>query len=139
IQLRSLVAGVCAATLIAGLTAQGSETAVLATKPKPNDPAIQGEERAVLTQPPFVPPPITRKHATKVIVNLEVREVAKRIADGVDYAFWTSGGDVSGSFISIRECDLVEFHLEYHSSSKLPHNIDLHAVTGPCCGAASSF
>jgi nitrite reductase (NO-forming) len=137
--LHGLVAGVCAATLLAGLTAQGAETAVLATKLKPNDPTIQGEERAVLTQPPFVPPPITRKHATKVIVNLEVREVVKRIADGVDYAFWTFGGDVPGSFIRIREGDLVEFHLENHPSSKMPHNIDLHAVTGPGGGAASSF
>jgi nitrite reductase (NO-forming) len=106
---------------------------------KPVDPTIQGEETAVLTQAPFVPPPIARKHATKVIVNLEVREVQKRLADGVEYLFWTFGGDVPGSFIRIREGDLVEFHLLNHPSSKMPHNIDLHAVTGPGGGAASSF
>lgn len=106
---------------------------------KPVDPTIQGEETAVLTQAPFVPPPITRKHTTKVIVNLEVREVQKRLADGVEYVFWTFGGDVPGSFIRIREGDLVEFHLLNHPSSKMPHNIDLHAVTGPGGGAASSF
>lgn len=103
------------------------------------DPEIVGEEKAVLTQAPNVPPPIQRKQPTKVIVNLEVREVIKRLADGVEYLFWTFGGDVPGSFIRIREGDLVEFHLANHQSNKMPHNIDLHAVTGPGGGAASSF
>jgi nitrite reductase (NO-forming) len=109
------------------------------TKPKLTDPAVTGEETAVLTQAPNVPPPIKRTHATKVIVHLEVQEVTKRLADGVQYVFWTFGGDVPGSFIRIREGDFVEFHLNNHQNSKMPHNIDLHAVTGPGGGAASSF
>ena len=103
------------------------------------DPDTIGVEVAVLTQPPHVPPPIKRRHAKKVIVKLEVREVVKRMADGVDYLFWTFGGEVPGSFIRVREGDLVEFTLANHPSSKMPHNIDLHAVTGPGGGAASSF
>jgi nitrite reductase (NO-forming) len=106
------------------------------------DPAtmkIIGEEVADLTYAPNVPPPITRKHATKVIVNLETTEVVKKMADGVDYTFWTFGGEVPGKFIRIREGDLVEFNLSNHPDSKMPHNIDLHAVTGPGGGAASSF
>lgn len=106
---------------------------------KGTDPGIVGEEKAVLTVAPNVPPPIKRKHATKVIVNLEVREVVKRMADGVDYLFWTFGGEVPGLFMRVREGDLVEFHLGNHPTSKMPHNIDLHAVTGPGGGAASSF
>ena len=93
----------------------------------------------MLTSPPNVPPPITRRHATKVIVRKEVKEEVKRIADGVDYTFWTFGGSVPGKFIRVREGDEVEFHLSNHPSSKMPHNIDLHAVTGPGGGAASSF
>ncbi len=106
---------------------------------KGSDPEITGEEKAVLTSPPMVPPPITRKHPTKLIVNLEVIEKVKRMADGVDYLFWTFGGDVPGSFIRVREGDLIEFHLGNHPTNKMPHNIDLHAVTGPGGGAASSF
>jgi nitrite reductase (NO-forming) len=102
-------------------------------------PILVGEEVAVLTQAPNVPPPIKRSHATKVIVTLEVKEVVRRLSDGVDYLFWTFGGEVPGSFIRIREGDLVEFHLNNHPSSKMPHNIDLHAVTGPGGGASSSF
>ena len=102
------------------------------------EPVI-GEEEAVLTIAPNVPPPITRDHATKVIVNLETRELRGRLADGVEYTFWTFGGVVPGKFIRIREGDLVEFHLHNHPSSRMPHNIDLHAVTGPGGGATSSF
>lgn len=101
--------------------------------------AIQGEEIAVLTDAPEVPPPITRKHPTKVIVNLEVSEVVMPMTDGTDYTFWTFGGRVPGKFIRVREHDQVEFHLQNHPSSKMPHNIDLHAVTGPGGGASSSF
>ena len=96
-------------------------------------------EQAVLTSPPHVPPPIKRKHAARVVINLEVTEVVGRLADGVEYTFWTYGGSVPGSFIRIREGDVVEFHLNNHPSSKLPHNIDLHAVTGSGGGASSTF
>lgn len=100
---------------------------------------LKGEEVAVLTDAPNVPPPITRTHRTKVIVNLEVKELVKKMADGVDYTFWTFGGSVPGKFMRVREGDFVEFHLANHPSSKMPHNIDLHAVTGPGGGAAASF
>ncbi len=100
---------------------------------------IEGEERAVLTDAPTVPPPITRTHATKVVVRLEVVETEMTIAEGARYTFWTFGGKVPGKFIRIREGDLVEFHLDNHPNNKMPHNIDLHAVTGPGGGAASSL
>ena len=103
------------------------------------DSDISGVENALLTQAPNVPPPITRKYSTKVVINLEVREVTKNLADGVQYVFWTFGGDVPGNFIRIREGDEVEFHLNNHQDNKMPHNIDLHAVTGPGGGATSSF
>ncbi|MEW6157172.1 MAG: copper-containing nitrite reductase [Verrucomicrobiota bacterium] len=128
------------ALALLAVSARAAEAPVKApANGKPADPTIVGQEEAMLTEAPHVPPPIKRKHATKVIVTLEVREVTKRLSDGVDYTFWTFGGNVPGSFIRIREGDLVEFHLNNHPSSKMPHNIDLHAVTGPGGGAASSF
>lgn len=110
-----------------------------ATDTENREEKIVGQENAVLTDPPSVPPPITRKHATKVIVHLEVKEVEGRLADGVKYTFWTFGGKVPGKFIRIREGDLVEFHLDNHPDNKMPHNIDLHAVTGQGGGAAASL
>jgi nitrite reductase (NO-forming) len=100
----------------------------------------QGEPvNAVLTSPPLVPPPTGRHAPAKVIVELEVREIEREIAEGVKYTFWTFGGTVPGSFIRVRQGDTVEFHLKNHPDSKMPHNIDLHGVTGPGGGAASSF
>lgn len=94
---------------------------------------------AVLTSPPMVPPPIKRDHAAKVVVKMETVEKVMEIADGVEYMFWTFGGSVPGQFLRVREGDEIEFHLSNHPSSKMPHNIDLHAVNGPGGGAAASF
>ncbi len=121
-----------------GFTACKEGSATKATQPAASMEII-GEEVAVLTTAPNVPPPITRKHATKVIVKLETTEEVKEIADGVNYTFWTFGGSVPGSFIRVREGDFIEFHLSNRPDSKMPHNIDLHAVTGAGGGAASSF
>src|SRR5688500_12030821 len=100
----------------------------------------QGEPiTAVLTSPPNVPPPTNRDYPAKVKVELEVREADLEISEGVTYTFWTFGGTVPGSFIRVRQGDTVEFHLHNHPDSKMPHNIDLHGVTGPGGGAASSF
>ncbi len=95
--------------------------------------------RAVLTSPPNVPPPTNRKVPAKVIVELEVIEKDMPISEGVSYTFWTFGGTVPGSFIRVRQGDTVEFHLKNNPNNKMPHNIDLHGVTGPGGGAASSF
>ncbi len=94
--------------------------------------------KAVLGIPPNVPPPLKRD-AAKVIVELEVVEKEMQISEGVNYTFWTFGGTVPGSFIRVRQGDEVEFHLQNHPDNKMPHNIDLHAVTGPGGGATSSF
>jgi len=100
----------------------------------------QGEPvKAVLTSPPQVPPPTGRNAPARVIVELEVLEKELAISEGVTYTFWTFGGTVPGSFIRVRQGDTVEFHLMNAPDSKMPHNIDLHGVTGPGGGAASSF
>ena len=98
-------------------------------------PVIQAQ----LTAPPHVPAPITRKSPAKVVVDLEMVEKEMRLADGVTYNFWTFGGTVPGSFIRVREGDTVEFKLKNHHSSHMPHNIDLHAVTGQGGGAEATF
>ncbi len=117
----------------------GSAVPVQAEESPSADAPVQGEEVAVLTDPPNVPPPITRKHPTRVKVRLDVTEVEKTMVDGTTYTFWTFGGTVPGKFIRIRQNDEVEFTLGNHPTSKMPHNIDLHAVTGPGGGAAASM
>lgn len=104
------------------------------TSTPPDEPIV-----AQLTAPPNVPPPTNRDKPARVVVKLTVKELVMPMADGVQYTYWTFGGTVPGSFIRVRQGDLVEFHLQNDATSTMPHNIDLHAVTGPGGGAASSF
>lgn len=99
-------------------------------------PNVEGEEVARLVAPPMVPAPITRNHAVKVVVHLEIIEKTMKLDNGVDYDFWTFGGQVPGNFIRVREGDLVEFTLKNAQDSHMAHNIDLHAVNGQGGGAA---
>ncbi|HEX7868901.1 MAG TPA: nitrite reductase, copper-containing, partial [Chryseobacterium sp.] len=90
---------------------------------------VKGEQAAELTAPPLVPKPIGNREATKLVVNMEIKEIEGEMVDGVKYTYWTFGGSVPGSFIRTRVGDEVEFHLKNHPDNKMPHNIDLHAVT----------
>ncbi|MBR7793698.1 nitrite reductase, copper-containing [Undibacterium sp. FT147W] len=129
-----------ATTLITAPVAGAADNVKAGAKSAGDFGAPQGMPiQAILTSPPNVPPPIKRKYPAKVIVNLEVIEKEMPISEGVSYTFWTFGGTVPGSFIRVRQGDTVEFHLKNHPANKMPHNIDLHGVTGPGGGAASSF
>lgn len=137
-----LVLGACSgkSPSASSLNAQAAPAAAA----DPADPGDFGPPQgkpihAVLTSPPNVPPPIHRNYPAKVIVELEVIEKEMPISEGVSYTFWTFGGTVPGSFIRVRQGDTVEFHLKNAPDNKMPHNIDLHGVTGPGGGAASSF
>jgi nitrite reductase (NO-forming) len=126
-----------AALLLAGALA--TAPAVAGAAPADDQAPLGPPIHAVLASPPNVPPPLHRDHPARVIVELEVVEKEMPISEGVNYTFWTFGGTVPGSFIRVRQGDTVEFHLKNHPDNKMPHNIDLHGVTGPGGGAASSF
>lgn len=103
------------------------------------DMVAQGEpEVAEVTGAPHVPAPIGNRGPKKLIVNLVTTEMEGIIADSIPYTFWTFNNTVPGSFIRIRVGDEVTVNLKNDASSVLPHNIDLHAVTGPGGGAAAS-
>lgn len=95
-----------------------------------------GEAIALIpTPPPNVPPPLQRDKPARLQVELETKEFRGPIADGTEYEFWAFGDTVPGPFIRIREGDTIELTLKNNSSSRFPHSIDLHAVTGPGGGA----
>src|SRR5690606_12343160 len=139
-----VMGGVVAALAVGGsmgfrLTGAGTGPFYNADIPVRVAPEVRGYEVAELTAPPMVPPPITRNYPTTVEVNLEVVEKEMEIADGTTYRFWTFGGTVPGRFIRVREGDRVIFNLTNADDSQFPHNMDLHAVTGPGGGAAASI
>lgn len=137
----SIVTGIallCSALLIAGCKQENRQKT---EEPVSADlPYVGGQYVAELGSAPEVPPaPVMSKKPQKVIVNIEVVEKEMRLANGTSYTFWTFNGTVPGPFIRVREGDLVEVNLSNHPDSKMPHNIDFHAVTGPGGGAEASL
>jgi nitrite reductase (NO-forming) len=129
---------VLACTLFFAACSNGENTGI-EKKFDASNMQVTGESKAELTAPPMVPAPVGSRGPTKLLVDMEILEQEGEMTDGVSYIYWTFGGSVPGSFIRTRVGDEVEFTLKNHPENKLPHNIDLHAVTGPGGGAASSF
>lgn len=124
--------------------APAATTAAPASAPAANaEPEVAAADlpvvEAIMTHAPKAPPPIDRKHAARVKVKIEVAEKVMRMADGVEYKFWTFGGQVPGQMIRVREGDIVDVEFANRSDSTVPHNIDFHAATGPGGGAEASF
>ena len=94
---------------------------------------------AVMTHAPEVPPPVNRDHAALVKVKMETIEKTMKMADGVDYTYWTFNGDVPGQMIRVREGDTVEVEFSNNPNSTVPHNVDFHASTGTGGGSAATF
>ena len=92
-------------------------------------------QKALLTYAPEVPPPISRKKPAIVEVHLDSSPQKLELASGMSYSFWTFNSHVPGPFIRARVGDVLEVHHTNSDSSGMPHNIDLHAVTGPGGGA----
>ena len=101
----------------------------------------QGEPiHAVLTSPPNVPPPIHRDHPAKVIVELERDREGDADLRGRDL-----------HVLDVRRHRARQLHprapgrhgrvppASNDPANKMPHNIDLHGVTGPGGGAASQL
>jgi len=88
--------------------------------------------------PNDVPKPITRDEPALIEINIEAQEVIAELADGIYFNYWTYNQQVPGPMFRVREGDDVIVNLTNHESSLHPHNIDLHAVTGPGGGATLS-
>jgi len=102
-------------------------------------PPLEGGELISAASAPKVPPPLARTYATKVVLDVEIREHTKMLADGVSYTYWTFGDDTPGKFLRVREGDMIETHLKNHPDNTLAHNIDFHGATGPGGGGEASF
>lgn len=90
---------------------------------------------AKITMAPNVPAYITRTLPETVVVKFEATEFVGPLADDKQYRFWGYNGTVPGPMIRVRLGDTVEFHLSNHRDSEVPHNIAIHAVSGPGGGA----
>ena len=98
-------------------------------------PVIQAE----LGYAPDVAPPVDRDYPALVELDLISTEKVMEIADGVEYKFWTFNDAVPGPMIRVREGDVVRMNFRNAHDSQMPHNIDLHAVTGTGGGAEATL
>jgi FtsP/CotA-like multicopper oxidase with cupredoxin domain len=85
--------------------------------------------------------PATVVYAEDGVVEIEMttKEVIGEMADGITFNYWTFDGTVAGPFLRVREGDTVRLTLHNDPTSLHPHNVDLHAVTGPGGGAAATI
>ncbi len=86
--------------------------------------------------PTAVPSPITRSEPALVKFELTAKEVIGQVADGIYFNYWTYNGQTPGPMLRVKLGDTVELTLHNDPTSLHPHNIDLHAVTGPGGGAS---
>jgi nitrite reductase (NO-forming) len=93
----------------------------------------------IARDPNAMPPPIERTEPAVVKIDMTTKEVISEIAPGVFQNYWTFDGRVPGPFLRVREGDTVELTLHNDKTSLHHHSIDLHAVTGPGGGAASTM
>ena len=105
-----------------------------------NPSASTSREIAKLTFAPAVPPPITRRTPATIEVHLTAESEVVLLGEDqfkrdVRYRVWSFNDHVPGPFIRARVGDTLELHLANKDSVPMPHNIDLHAVTGPGGGA----
>lgn len=95
--------------------------------------------RPPITMAPNVPPPITRRHSARLVVDFTTDDKLMSVSKFHKYPYWTFNGGVPGPFIRARVGDVLEMNYTNKDSSGMGHNIDLHAVTGPGGGAPCLF
>lgn len=139
--MKNLILSASALSMMFALTscspkAEGNGTA---NAKNPLDMVTSGNAEVLeVTGAPHVPAPVGDRGPKKWIVNLETTEIIEEIEPGVKFTYWTFNNTVPGSFIRVRVGDEVELRLKNSANSVLPHNIDLHAVTGPGGGAEAT-
>jgi nitrite reductase (NO-forming) len=89
--------------------------------------------------PTDVPKTVTYTSDGMVEIDLTTKEVIGEMADGVTFNYWTFNGTVPGPLLRVREGDTVHLTIHNDPTSLHPHNIDLHAVTGPGGGGAATI
>ena len=94
-------------------------------------------EADISREPTDLPPPIGRREAQTVRVDLLSVEVEGRLAEGTTFGYWTFNGKVPGPFIRVKVGDTVDVHLKNSADSAMIHSVDFHATTGPGGGAAA--
>jgi nitrite reductase (NO-forming) len=94
-------------------------------------------EADISREPTDLPPPIGKRDAKTVRLDLFTVEQEGRLAEATTFGYWTFNGKVPGPFVRVRVGDTVDVHLKNDANSNMIHSVDFHAATGPGGGAAA--
>lgn len=70
-------------------------------------------------------------------VHFTIREVVAEMVEGTTIEVWAFDETVPGPMLRARVGDTIDFYLHNAADSRMPHNVDFHAVTGPGGGSVS--
>ena len=79
--------------------------------------------------------PADRDGPITIAARFTIREGVAEVLPGTTMTAWTFDGTVPGPMIRGRVGDTVDFTLDNPGDSRMPHNVDFHAVTGPGGGS----
>ncbi len=100
--------------------------------------APQPSAASIVLPPTSLPGPIAVRPPQTIELEIETIERTAKLGDESTYNYWTFGGTVPGPFVRVREGDTVHVTLKNAPDSKVMHNVDFHAVTGPGGGAGAT-
>ncbi len=98
-------------------------------------PGSPGDTMSSVSFVPATPPPITRKYADTIRVDLNATMHTIALAPGILYRAWTFNDHVPGPFIRARVNDILQVTVTNSDPTGMLHNVDFHAVMGPGGGA----
>lgn len=93
----------------------------------------------IARNPLDVPKTVTYGEGNIVEISTTTKEVIGEMADGITFNYWTFDGTVPGPFMRVRLGDTIRLTIHNDPTSLHPHNIDLHAATGPGGGGAATI
>ena len=113
----------------------GMQGQFLVTPQPPPQTLVEADISKIATD---LPPPIGKREAQTIRVDLTTVELEGRLAEGTTFGYWTFNGKVPGPFLRVRVGDTVDVRLKNSSDSAMVHSVDFHAATGPGGGAAAT-
>lgn len=84
--------------------------------------------------------PVDREPGESMDVEIHTtfKEVNAEVVPGTSMEYWTFDGTVPGPMFRVREGDTINWTLHNEADSDHPHNIAIHAATGPGGGGMYS-
>jgi nitrite reductase (NO-forming) len=129
-------AGLGGVAALAGCAEDSAPTASSATaQTSDSSGAASVDVDRIAADPTDLPDPVDWSQPRTHDVTLETKELTAEIEPGVTFDYMTFDGRVPGPMVRVRRGDTVNLTLRNPEDSKMPHNIDFHAVYGPGGGA----